>query len=120
MHELTIAEALLDEVMTLVNDQGFSRVTEIEIAVGEAAPANPAALGRVLTELCAGTSAENAEIRIIPEKLRYFCDDCSHTFPASDADPRCPLCEGDACELIAGRDVMLVNLVGEQERVRVP
>lgn len=115
MRELAIAETLLDEVMTLVRDWEFTRVTGIEIAAGEAAGADPDALGRILNDLSRGTPAEGARIRIIPERLRVFCSECLDTFPAAVEGDPCPICGRAGTDVITGLDVMLVDLVGERE-----
>ena len=119
MRELTIAESLLAEVMTLVHDRAFTRVTEIEIVVGEATRVDPTALSRALTNLCRDTPAARARILVLPEKIRAMCADCAHIFRAHGDETSCPRCGYTGIEVITGRDVMLANVVGKKGRVGV-
>ncbi|BDG01378.1 hydrogenase maturation nickel metallochaperone HypA/HybF [Anaeromyxobacter oryzae] len=107
MHELAIAESVVDAVGERV---GGARVTRVLVEVGRLTCVEPDAL-RFCFEACArGTALEGAALEIVEVSARATCRTCG----ARDAevDARVPLCAcGSAdLELVAG-DRLLVQAV---------
>ena len=68
MHELAIAKGIIDIVKAEAENQGFGRVLEIKLKVGEFSGIVPDCLREFFPIAAAGTPAEKAEL--LKEKLK--------------------------------------------------
>ncbi len=76
MHELSLAQSILDTVLEIAEDRGAERVLKVEIRVGEFTLVNPEQLRFCLEALAEGTPAEGAEFEIELERGRLRCREC--------------------------------------------
>ena len=61
MHELSYAQALLDAVLKLAEENNAKRITSIHLKIGELLLINPEQLKFCFSVISKGTIAENAE-----------------------------------------------------------
>lgn len=111
MHELSICQALLDQVEGIAREHGATRVERIVLKVGPLSGVEPALLRNAYPLAAAGTVAEQAELVIEPAAVRVRCSDCG---AESDAAPNrllCASCGGWKTRLISGDELLLANLV---------
>lgn len=116
MHELTIADRLLDRALAAAADHDADRVEEIVVAVGEATHLAPDQLRRCLERLAAETPAADATVTIESVQPEGVCDCGWAGTPeslsaAAIAVPnrRCPDC-GGPIELTAGTECRLDSI----------
>lgn len=117
MHELTIAQRLIDHASTAATDAELSRVERVTIAVGEATHLVPDQLAFCLDAMADGTPLADATIefeRITPAGV-CGCG-WEGELPTMDsiqgvADRRCPDC-GSAVELTTGRECRVTAIDG--------
>jgi hydrogenase nickel incorporation protein HypA/HybF len=110
MHELSICQALLDQVERIAQEHGASRVERILLKVGPLSGVEPALLQHAYPLAAAGTIAEDATLVIEPAPVRVRCNDCG---AESDAAPNrllCGVCGGWRTRLISGDEMLLANL----------
>ncbi len=110
MHELSICQALLDQVEGIAREHGATRVERIVLKVGPLSGVEPALLRNAYPLAAAGTVAEQAELVIEPAAVRVRCSDCG---AESDAAPNrllCASCGGWKTRLISGDELLLANL----------
>ena len=110
MHELSICQALLDQVERIAQEHGASRVERILLKVGPLSGVEPALLQHAYPLAAAGTIAEGATLVIEPAPVRVRCSDCG---AESDAAPNrllCGVCGGWRTHLISGDEMLLANL----------
>lgn len=110
MHELSICQALLDQVEGIAREHGASRVERILLLVGPLSGVEPALLQHAYPLAAAGTIAEDATLVIEPAPVRVRCNDCG---AESDATPNrllCGVCGGWRTRLISGDEMLLANL----------
>ena len=90
MHELSIADAVLQIALTHAQDR---RIEAIEIKVGHLRQVMPDALAFAFTLVSEGTNAEGAELIMEEVPAAGVCRACGYQFRgnASDACPRCGL-----------------------------
>lgn len=110
MHELSICQALLDQVEGIAREHGATRVERIVLKVGPLSGVEPALLRNAYPLAAAGTVAEQAELVIEPAAVQVRCSDCG---AESDAAPNrllCASCGGWKTRLISGDELLLANL----------
>lgn len=78
MHELSICEALLDEVERLAREQGARRVRRIVLRIGPLSGVEPALLRQAYPLAAAATCAADAVLESEPASVRVRCLDCGH------------------------------------------
>jgi hydrogenase nickel incorporation protein HypA/HybF len=110
MHELSIAEALVEEVEALRVAHGGNRVISIDVRVGEWRQVVPEILVSYFDHLTAGTPLEGTRIDIERVVTTVRCEDCHKVFELDDILLFCPECGSRACTLLTGRELELVGL----------
>ena len=76
MHELAIAKGIIDIVNGEAEKQGFARVLEIRLRVGEFSGIMPDCLREFFPIAAAGTPAEKAALSMESIPARFRCLDC--------------------------------------------
>lgn len=106
MHEVAISEALLEQLVTLAGQHGWTRLSKVWVRMGLLAGVVPEALEFSFAALAAGTVAGDAELvmEIIPG--RFACGVCGE-FELERMEFACPQCGGPLHLLKAGRELMI-------------
>jgi len=109
MHELSLAQALLDQLRELAAEHGAESVKRAEVLVGPAS-------GVVTDSFVFGFSAlrldhpvtRDCELCIVSPARTFRCPACSHEFSdRKDSAPfRNPLARGPDCPACGGRDCL--------------
>jgi hydrogenase nickel incorporation protein HypA/HybF len=117
MHELTIAEAVLDVALRHAGDR---RVRGVELRVGHLRQVVPSALTFAWELVVQGTAADGAELVLVEVPAAVRCRDCA-TESEQDAFPlRCEACGGYAVDVVRGEELLVDSLdVETSEEVRV-
>ncbi len=117
MHELAIAESLLEIVNDTVKRHHLIKVNKIRLKIGLLTSVVPEALEfswQALTKntVCEGSSLE---MKMIP--VRGRCRGCGKEVFYKDADQFCFLCPdcGQEIEILEGRDLSIEEIEGEEE-----
>lgn len=109
MHEVTIAQAIVDIVRDHAARDGFTRVKTIRLAIGALSHVDPRALEFGFEVVARGTVADGARLAIDRPGGEAFCTDCEKTVPLAELGAACPTCGGYRCIPSGGS--------GEQMRV---
>ncbi|WP_369032803.1 hydrogenase maturation nickel metallochaperone HypA/HybF [Streptomyces adonidis] len=122
MHEMSVALAVVDQVAEAATRAGsITAVRSVRLQVGELAGVVPDALAFSFELACAGTLLEGAELvtEAVPGRAR--CTPCAHEW-AVGMPPRltCPLCDGTRTELLAGRELQIVDVRWEDGHKHSP
>ena len=110
MHELSLAEGLINLVDSQQETDGFSRVLEIKLRVGEYSGIVTECLREFFPIAARGTAAEGAELVVEEVKAAFKCPDCGYSGPIDRADARCPVCGGERVRMTAGREFYVESL----------
>jgi len=89
MHELSICEALLRQVLMVAASRGLRRVEKITLRIGPLAGIEPELVRFAFPLVAAGTACAGATILIESVPVRVRCQLCRSE---SDARPNCLLC----------------------------
>ena len=110
MHELSLAEGIIGIVRAEAGKNGFQRVLEIRLRVGEYSGILPDCLREFFPIAAAGTPAEGAELLIETQPARFRCPDCGYEGAVDRRDACCPRCRSTAIRMTAGRDFYVESL----------
>ncbi len=115
MHELSIAQALVEQVERAVLAEGALRANTVTIAVGALSGADPEALKAALPLVAEGTVAEGAElvVEVVPARVR--CSACGVESVAESYFVGCSACGSREVELVSGRELHLRSVEMEVE-----
>jgi hydrogenase nickel incorporation protein HypA/HybF len=110
MHELSIMQSALAQVLEEANRAGANRVEEIRLRIGVLSGVVPDALQFAFETLAEGTSAEHAALTIESVPARFWCAACEREFEADRMFAECPACHAPSGELRSGREMELASL----------
>jgi hydrogenase nickel incorporation protein HypA/HybF len=127
MHELAIADRLLDRAVSAARDAGVDRIDGLTVELGTATHVVPEQVAFCLDAVAEGTPAEGAAVTVERVSARGDCG-CGWSGElgtlaetvAGVPDRRCPDC-GDEVELTAGRECRLKRIeIPEASTAREP
>lgn len=111
MHELSIVEALIDQVQHELDRAGQrGSVMQVEVSIGRMSGVHPDAVRFAFELLAPGTIVERAEIVIEEPKAVCRCLVCDAQTEIDDLVVQCPKCGSDAIAIEGGRDMMLQSI----------
>jgi len=110
MHELSIAQSLIERVEELASREGAERVERVTVRVGALCGVDPEALGFVFPIAAEGTAAGGAQLTIerVPAAVR--CRGCGRTCEPVFPFFLCGHCGSDDVEVTAGRELDLASV----------
>ena len=110
MHELALAEGIINIISSQQEQEGFSRVLEIRLRVGEYSGIVPECIREFFPIAAKGTAAERAELVVEPVKAVFRCLDCGYEGAIERKSACCPKCGSTAERLTAGREFYVESL----------
>jgi hydrogenase nickel incorporation protein HypA/HybF len=112
MHELSIAQAVVDVALRHAGDR---RVTKVELKVGHLRQVVPSALEFAFELVAAGTVLEHAELAIEDVRARGHCRACGVETVMEAFPLQCSRCGDLNLELLAGDELLVDSLEVETE-----
>jgi hydrogenase nickel incorporation protein HypA/HybF len=106
MHELSIAESVVEAVLERTGDQ---HVTCVRLSVGRLSGVVPDALTFCFELATAGTALEGAELKIIQLSGRAHCRSCDQDFEKDDLILLCECGSADV-DVVAGRELSVTSV----------
>ncbi|HWR39815.1 MAG TPA: hydrogenase maturation nickel metallochaperone HypA [Patescibacteria group bacterium] len=110
MHELSIAQGILDIALKTAAEHQAVRVGRITVTVGEMTGLVPDSLRQGFEVLAAGTLAAGAELVIDRIPLAASCRECGREFLVENRHFYCPECGSAGVELVAGRELRVEHM----------
>ncbi len=116
MHELSIAQALVEQVEASAKKEQALRVVRVVIAVGALSGVEPEALRAIFPLVAEETVAADSELVIERVAARVRCRACGHEAPTDDSFfIGCAACGSRDVELVAGRELNITSIELEVE-----
>jgi hydrogenase nickel incorporation protein HypA/HybF len=112
MHELSIAEAVVD---IAIRHAAGRRVRRVELKVGYLRQVVPDALEFAFELISAGTVLEGAELMIEAVPARGRCRQCDAVTAMTDFPLQCRGCGGLDLEIVAGEELLVDALELEEQ-----
>lgn len=115
MHEIGLAEEIFKTIEELAKKNNLKKVTKIRIKLGEQAGVLEDLLRHSLIDhRFPGTPlTSGAELEIVKEKVRFRCPECNQEYEDIQV-AKCSSCGSENLEIIAGTEVYLDHLEGEE------
>ncbi|MBK1693478.1 hydrogenase nickel incorporation protein HypA [Chromatium weissei] len=110
MHELSLCQALLDQVMQIATEHGATGVTRIVLNIGPLSGVEAMLLQHAYPLVAVGTCAEEAELVIESTPIRVICQDCGAETVATPNRLSCSICTSTHTRLICGNELLLAHL----------
>ena len=109
MHELGVANEILDAALSEAVRHAAKRVTSIRLRVGVLRAIEPENLSFLFGHLARGTTAEGALLEIVEEPVRIECPACG-TSEARAFTFECPRCKGSGVSVTGGDALAILSL----------
>lgn len=113
MHELSLAQNILDIVEQEMTRHGATRATLIRIDVGEFTAVVPESLSFCFEVITRGTPLEGVKLEMNPVPLTGRCKGCGEEFKIRENNFICPWCESKDIETIAGKELLVKEIEAE-------
>jgi hydrogenase nickel incorporation protein HypA/HybF len=110
MHELSIMEGAMRQVLDAAQQAGASRVLEIRLRIGALSSVVPESLRFAFEAVAEGTMAQQARLVIEPVPARFWCESCRVEFESNRLLAVCPRCDTLSRELRSGREMELASV----------
>jgi hydrogenase nickel incorporation protein HypA/HybF len=104
VHELAITQNILDIVLDRAREANATRITRINLVVGELSGVEPDSIQFYFDILKKDNAAEAAVLDCRVVKARLTCRDCSATFQPEQSSWLCPQCGSRNVDIIEGKD----------------
>ncbi len=110
MHELSIAQAIVDVVEEEARAAEVERVLAVVLSLGELAGVVEEQLRFCFPVVAQGTVVEGATLEIEPVEGRGWCARCEREFRMPSLMTPCPACGEFTREVRAGQELRVVRL----------
>ena len=110
MHELSIAQSILETVEQEAAKHDGRRVVRIGLRIGEISGVDPDALSFSFEVITRGTRLEQAALDIERVPLAYRCAECGREFPVVNYEIACPACGGLETRPVGGDELAIAYL----------
>lgn len=110
MHEMSLAEGVMQIVEEHARAGGWSKVTAVCLEIGQLAGVEPDAMRFCFDAVARGTVAEHARLEIEQPPGRGWCLSCSREVPVARAYDPCPQCGGFQVQVTGGTGMRVKEL----------
>ena len=119
MHELSVCQALVSQLETLVREQEAERVVSLRVGIGPLSGVEPELLQHAFPLAAAGSCASEAALAIEHRPVRVHCSKCGCDSEARVNRLVCGACGDWHTELISGDELLLMQVEFLRERAYV-
>ena len=110
MHELSLCEDLMRQVLAIAEERRAVSVASITLRLGPLAGVEPELLKTAFTVSRAGTLAEDAELLMENQPVRVRCRQCGEESDATANNLLCRSCGAFETSLISGDELILARV----------
>ena len=110
MHEMTLAESVLQIVEDAVRREGLRRVRAVWLEIGQLSSVEPEAMRFCFDAIMHGTIAQGAQLEIIDVPGTGWCIQCAETVALPQRDSSCPRCHGYQVQPKQGMEMRVKEL----------
>ena len=113
MHELSIAQSLLDIIVDESQRNRLGRVSKVMLRIGDLAAVVPESLRFCFDLVSRDTVASGALLEIETVAVTARCGKCDFSFEVQDRVFECPKCGEPVFEMVGGRELYVMSIEGE-------
>lgn len=115
MHELSICQALIEQVVQIADEHHAVRVTDIYLTIGPLSGVEPHLLEQAFPFAAVDTVAEKARLTIDKSPVKVYCEDCGKETIVAANKLLCGECGTWQTELIGGDEMILQRVELENQ-----
>lgn len=110
MHEKHQVEQLVNKALNLAKEQGFSKVAEIDLEIGEGLGFDETSIDLYFESFSEGTLLEGAKINFNWHKAKLLCPLCNNLFEKNRSELDCPNCKVQGKPTDTGKEFFISTL----------
>ena len=110
MHEMALAEGIMQIVEDQANSQNFAQVKTVWLEIGELSHVNPDAIRFCFDAVAHNTIVEGAHLEIDRVPGKAWCHTCARTVKISNLVDPCPLCDRYQLLITGGEEMRVCEL----------
>lgn len=110
MHELSVCQALVNQLEAISAANGGGRVELVRLRIGALSGVEPALLRHAFPLASAGSVADGAELAIEDAPLTVACGECGATTTAAPNRMLCAACNSFRVRTVSGDEMLLVSV----------
>ncbi|MCG3138261.1 MAG: Hydrogenase maturation factor HybF [Phycisphaerae bacterium] len=114
MHELYLAQELLNQVLQSVSDHPDAKVCAVEIEVGPMKQIVLEAMELAWRSVVEGSLADQSVLHQVEVPITAQCRNCTRTFEAAIDSYQCPECRQADVQIMKGHEIILKSITLEE------
>jgi len=115
MHELSLCQALMEQVARVAREQRAQRIVSVTVRIGPLAGVEPALLASAYPLASAGTLAADSRLVIERSRVRVRCLECGAETDAEAGRMLCGVCGQWRVQVVSGEELLLASVELERE-----
>jgi hydrogenase nickel incorporation protein HypA/HybF len=113
MHEMSLAEGVLQVMEDAARSEGFARVTTVWLEIGALASVEPEALAFCFDVVTRGSLAEGARLEFVRTPGSAWCMPCGRAISLDREHGACPSCGSHQVQVTGGTEMRIRELAVE-------
>ena len=113
MHELSIAQSIVDILLDQMKIHGLSRIESVSLRIGALRAVMVDSLSFSFCVLTSGSPLEGARLEVEEVPIQGHCLECGQEFTLETWMDDCPLCRAARVEITSGKELDIVAVEGE-------
>ena len=110
MHELAVAQSLVEQVEAVINQHGATQASLIRVRIGPLAGVVPELLARAFPLAAAGSRMEHAELDFTHAPITVHCQTCGADTEAVMNRLICGACGDWHTQILSGDELLLESV----------
>jgi hydrogenase nickel incorporation protein HypA/HybF len=110
VHELAVAQALVEQVEAVIRQHGASSVSLIRVRIGPLAGVVPELLGSAFPLAAAGSRMERAVLDLVAAPIKVRCQTCGAETEAAMNRLVCGACGDWHTQVISGDELLIESV----------
>ena len=110
MHEMAIAQGILDIAVAAAQKGGSQKIARINVVAGELRGLVPLQLTYCFSVLAEHTIASHALLNLEITPIRGRCKQCDETFIVKDHQYVCPQCQSRDIQTVSGTELRVRDI----------
>lgn len=110
MHEMSLAEGVLQLIEDAAREQEFERVTAVWLEIGELSGVEVEAMKFCFDAVTKGSIAAGARLEVIALPGSGWCMECAMTVPMAEVFGECPRCGSHRMQVSGGTEMRVKEL----------
>lgn len=110
MHEMSLAEGVLQIMQDQAKSQNYTKVKTVWLEIGQLSHVDPDAIAFCFDAVTRGTLADGAKLEIIRTPGKAWCHDCAAQIDVVALIAPCPSCGGHRIQVTDGDDMRVKEL----------